>query len=120
MIGDPRPRASVVDVRFRHPESTHIDAVERHEGPCRGECARRPASHELEYLVEVERICELVRGALAPVVEVSGHDQRRLPRHQALDALAQPFHLAAALAAAETEMHAYAMQHFAKSRWPDL
>src|SRR3990167_6605187 len=76
-----RPRMAMVHSRLPDVEAAHVNAVELEYRECRRETARRAAAGVLEHLPEPQRLRQLPMRVAAPVVEVTGDDQRRVARH---------------------------------------
>ena len=122
MIGTMTPATRALDLRTRHPHTSDIDTVKAQERQERRKTQRGPPAVTFKRLMHIERMRELMRGAMTPVpvVKVTGHNQRRVGRHHALDALAQVLELAATTTRCQPQMHAHAMQRTGPVRYGNL
>src|SRR4030095_14158975 len=105
-----------MDVRLIDPEAANINKIQRHQGQHAREAAGGPALLELEHLVEIQWIGELLRDAVAPVIEIARYDERGRGGDQPLDAPPQLFDLYAPVAPPQAQVHAHAMQHLGPAR----
>ena len=72
-------------LRLNDGKAARVDAIETQHRQGAGEAARRPADDAGEYLREAEPFGKQVMGAVAPVIEVAGDDQRSVRRNQRLE-----------------------------------
>jgi len=109
-----------MDLGMLHTETAHVDAVQSQHRKCARKTARGPPPVVGERLAQPERFGEAPAGEIAPVVEVARDQERRAPRHQALEPLDQRADLVAPAALVQRKVQADAVQRLAEFRNPDL
>src|SRR5262245_36052841 len=86
VVGEHRPWLAAVHLRRRHLEAAHVDAVEPQEGQQARESGERAPVVRDRYFGHSQPPLEDGGGAVAPVVEVAGHDDRQVTRGELLQA----------------------------------
>ena len=91
-------------------EPARIDPVEAEHRKYRRKRSRRVARHLLEHLDHVERVGQSPVALAAPIVEISGDDQRRGTRNRLHNPVHQRANLPLPSALEKSEMYIDAMQ----------
>jgi hypothetical protein len=112
VIGTRAPAASMRHMHPTNAKAAYINAVEAQKRQERGKTACRCTALRLKHFMHVQRMRKLMRGAMPPVpiVEITGDNEWRVRWHHALDALAQPFKLAASATRRKRKMHTHTVQ----------
>src|SRR5262252_6375527 len=101
-------------------KAAHVDAIQAQQRKRAREAPRGPSPMVGERLAQVERFGESLAREVAPVVEVSGHHQRRAVRHPAVNALDQGADLVAPSALVQRKVQAYNVKRLVEARKFDL
>src|SRR5947207_14153780 len=111
-----RPRPAAVYARGCDLEAAHVNAIEPQQRQHAGEGRQRAAVMRHRHLGHAEPALENRRGAMPPVVEIAGDDDRQAARRELLEPPRDRLELALASALVQRKMHAHQMQIAPPSR----
>ena len=96
-------------LRGGDPEAAHINAIEAQHGQGRGIRRQYASVMGDRRLRHAEATLKDRGGAVAPVVEIAGDDDRQVARSELFQPAGDRFELARASTLVQREMHAHAM-----------
>src|SRR6185295_16158218 len=108
VVGEQRPGPAAVHLRASDAETAHVDAVQAQDGQQAREGTCRATMVRERDLGHAEALFQDGRGAMAPVVEVAGDDDRQAAAGELLEAARDGLELARAPALVQRQMHAHA------------
>src|SRR5213596_1731159 len=116
MIRQHRPGLAAMHARGCDLEAAHVNAIEPQQRQHAGEGRQRAAVMRHRHLGHAEPALENRRGAMPPVVEIAGDDDRQAARGELLKPARDRLELALASALVQRKMHAHQMQVAPPSR----
>lgn len=119
MVRQGSPRIAFEQFRRGHLKPATIDAIQRQDGPPRGEGSRGSAGGGLKDLPGLNAVHQDGRGLAVPIVEIAGDEDRAIRGNALADSAAQGSDLLVSSPVEQVEMETEDMQGVGQSRQRD-
>ncbi len=110
MIGHLEEARPGMDFHMAHMKTAYINSIQAEHGQERRETTRRLAAMMLKDFVQMQTMHQFTPGAHAPVIEITGNNQRCIFRHHLGNAVTQYGYLLATPACKQTQVYTDAVQ----------
>src|SRR5450759_382104 len=109
MVRQALPGSSGMHAALQHVKSAHIDAIQTQERQSGWKTARRFSAMQMEHIVNMQLACQSLAQLVAPNIEITRDDQRRIRRDLMAHIFDQRDGLSTASPGEQTEMRTQTM-----------
>src|SRR5450759_3813947 len=109
MVRQALPGSSGMHAALQHVKSAHIDAIQTQQRQSGWKTARRFSAMQMEHIVNMQLACQSLAQLVAPIIEITRDDQRRIRRYLIAHIFDQRDGLSTASPGEQTEMRTQTM-----------